>query len=133
MPRYGQGTGKKNQIPQRRKGIKHGTTAVVSVSTPSPVPEGVADDAQTLIACPVSARSDWVEERTPAPPPKVLFPAQDTKGPATELRRSERAAVGAVPPAASPVTPVPPAQSQVVVAAGLKYGYRLSTPAKPEV
>ena len=135
MGRYKKGTGKKNETERRRlKGVQQGTrvsVSRVSVSTPAPLLEGEAGGASTFVSCPVSARSEWVVEQAAPALQKVLFPAQNTKKPVRDLRRSERAAVAAVPPAASPA--VPPARSQVVVVERCIKGYRLSTPVKPQV
>ena len=132
-PRYKKGTGKRNTVKWRRaKGVRHRkkgvtqpTEAWVSVSTPAPLLKG----EPAGVSCP-SARSEWVVEEAAraAAPQKVLFSDQDTEESATGLRRSERVAVAAVLPAASP--DVPPARSPVVVVQNCMEGCQLSTPGK---
>ena len=137
MPRYKKGTGKRNHVKWRRakgvrtrkKGTRQPTEAWASVLTPAPLLEGEPAGALTPVSWP-SARSEWVVEEAAraAAPQKVLFSDQDTEESATGLRRSERVAVAAVLPAASP--DVPPARSPVVVVETCMEGFQLSTPAK---
>ena len=138
MPRYKKGTGKRNHVKWRRakgvrtrkKGTRQPTEAWASVSTPAPLLEGEPAGALTPVSWP-SARSEWVVEEAAraAAAQKVLFSDQDTEESATGLRRSERLAVAAVLPAASP--DVPPARSPVVVVETCMDGWEMSTPAKP--